>query len=144
MSRYRHFTIAERESLLGYLKQGKKNCEIAKLLNRSPSTISRELHRNAKSRSKYSALQAQKAYEHRRKRSVRKCKLARQDFAEKVSELLGNTWSPEQISKRLQYEHNPIQVSISTIYRGLERGLLDCALRKTRWKEEKQVRASGY
>ena len=76
MSRYSHFTMDERESLLGYLKQGKKNCEIAKLLNRSPSTISRELRRNAKSRSKYSALQAQKAYEHRRKRSVRKCKLA--------------------------------------------------------------------
>ena len=98
MSRYSHFTMDERESLLGYLKQGKKNCEIAKLLNRSPSTISRELRRNAKSRSKYSALQAQKAYEHRRKRSVRKCKLAEQACAEKVSELLANAWSPEQIA----------------------------------------------
>ena len=130
MSRYRHFTIAERESLLGYLKQGKKNCEIAKLLNRSPSTISREVRRNARSRSKYSALQAQKAYEHRRKRSVRKCKLAEPNFAKKVSELLENAWSPEQISNRLQYEHNTIQISTSTIYRGLERGLLDCELRK--------------
>lgn len=130
MSHYRHFTMDERESLLIYLNQGKKNCEIAKLLNRSPSTISREVRRNARSRSKYSALQAQKAYEHRRKRSVRKCKLAHPAFAEKVSELLTNAWSPEQISNRLQYEHNAIQVSTSTIYRGLECGLLDCELRK--------------
>lgn len=130
MSRYRHFTIDERESLLGYLKQGKKNCEIAKLLNRSPSTISRELHRNARSRSNYSAIKAQKAYEHRRKHSVRKCKLAEQTFAEKVSELLANAWSPEQISNRLRYEHNAIQISTSTIYRGLKRGLLDGELRK--------------
>ena len=74
MSHYRHFTIDERESLLVYLSQGKKNSEIAKLLNRSPSTISRELRRNTSSRSKYSALQAQKAYEKRRKRCVRRCK----------------------------------------------------------------------
>lgn len=83
MSRYRHFTMDERESLLGYLKQGKKNCEIAKLLSRSPSTISREIRRNTRNRSQYSAIKAQKAYEHRRKRSVRKCKLAEQDFAKK-------------------------------------------------------------
>ena len=29
MSHYRHFTIDERESLLVYLSQGKKNSEIA-------------------------------------------------------------------------------------------------------------------
>ena len=81
MSRYRHFTMDERESLLIYLNQGKKNCEIAKLLNRSPSTISRELRRNAETKSKYSALKVQKDYEHRRKYSVRKYKLADQAFA---------------------------------------------------------------
>ena len=75
MSRYYYFAMDEGESLLGYLKQGKKNCEIAKLLNQSPSTISWELRRNARSRSQYSALQAQKAYEHRRKWRVRKSKL---------------------------------------------------------------------
>ena len=66
MSRCCHFTMNERESLLIYLSQGKKNCEIAKLLNRPPSTISRKIRRNAGSKSKYSALKAQKAYEQRR------------------------------------------------------------------------------
>lgn len=130
MSHYRHFTIDERESLLVYLSQGKKNCEIARLMNRSPSTISREIRRNAESRTRYSALQAQKAYEQRRKRCVRKYKLAEPSCAEKVSELLANAWSPEQISNRLKYETNVIQISTCTIYRGLEHGLLNGELRK--------------
>lgn len=130
MSHYRHFTIDERESLLVYLSQGKKNCEIARLMNRSPSTISREIRRNVESRTRYSALQAQKAYEQRRKHCVRKYKLAEPSCAEKVSELLANAWSPEQISNRLKYETNVIQISTCTIYRGLEHGLLNGELRK--------------
>ena len=130
MSHYRHFTIDERESLLVYLSQGKKNCEIARLMNRSPSTISREISRNVESRTRYSALQAQKAYEQRRKHCVRKYKLAEPSCAEKVSELLANAWSPEQISNRLKYETNVIQISTCTIYRGLEHGLLNGELRK--------------
>ena len=130
MSHYHHFTIDERESLLVYLSQGKKNCEIARLMNRSPSTISREIRRNVESRTRYSALQAQKAYEQRRKHCVRKYKLAEPSCAEKVSELLANAWSPEQISNRLKYETNVIQISTCTIYRGLEHGLLNGELRK--------------
>ena len=130
MSHYRHFTIDERECLLVYLSQGKKNCEIARLMNRSPSTISREIRRNVESRTRYSALQAQKAYEQRRKHCVRKYKLAEPSCAEKVSELLANAWSPEQISNRLKYETNVIQISTCTIYRGLEHGLLNGELRK--------------
>ena len=130
MSRYRHFTTSERESLLVYLTQGKKNCEIAKSLNRSPSTISREIRRNAKSRNRYSALKAQEAYEKRRKRCVRKHKLSEPEYREKVSELLSIAWSPEQISNRLKYENNPIQICTSTIYRGLRDGLLPPELRK--------------
>ncbi len=130
MSHYRHFTIDERECLLVYLSQGKKNCEIARLMNRSPSTISREIDRNAPDRSKYSALNAQKAYEKRRKCCVRRYKLAEPALAEKVSELLSIAWSPEQISNRLKHENNIFQISTCTIYRGLECGLLNSELRK--------------
>ena len=50
MSRYSHFTTKERECLLVLIKIGKKNSEIAKQMGRSPSTISREIRRNAKER----------------------------------------------------------------------------------------------
>ena len=130
MSRYNHFTTKERESLLVYVKSGMKNSEIARLTGRSPSTISRELRRNAESRETYSAIEAEKKYRERRKRCVRKQKLSVPAYSAKVSELLEEYWSPEQIANRLQLEKNKIHVSTSTIYRALENGLLSPELRK--------------
>ncbi len=130
MSRYSHFTTKERESLLVYVKTGKKNCEIARLMGRSPSTISRELRRNAESREKYSAVQADAAYHQRRKRCVRKQKLADPISAEKVSSLLRCYWSPEQIANRLKKENSEVRVSTCTIYRALANGVLPPQLRK--------------
>lgn len=130
MSRYSHFTTKERENLLVYVKSGKKNCEIARLMGRSPSTISRELRRNAESRETYSAIEAEEKYRIRRKRCVRKYKLSATKYAAKVSELLSLYWSPEQISNRLQKENNKIRVSTCTIYRALANGILSPELRK--------------
>lgn len=130
MSRYNHFTTKERESLLVMLKKGQKNCEIAKELGRSPSSISREIRRNAQTREDYSAIKAEEQYRERRKRCVRQTKLTDPCCAEKVSELLKLYWSPEEISGRLKLENSRIRISTCTIYRGLENGLLDPALRK--------------
>ena len=130
MNRYHHFTIKERESLLILIKKGKKNCEIAKILGRSPSSISREIRRNTPEREEYSAITSEENYRTRRKRSVRPYKLTLPGYAEKISELLSRFWSPEEICERLHYEGSPIRVSIRTIYRGLENGLLDPTLRK--------------
>ena len=130
MSCYKHFTTKERESLLVLLKKGQKNSEIAKELGRSPSSISREIRRNAATREDYSAIRAEEQYRERRKRCVRHYKLSEPDYARKVSELLAVYWSPEEISGRLKLEGNAIRISTCTIYRGLENGLLNPALRK--------------
>ena len=47
MCHYTHLTPFEREKILFFLAEGKSITEIAHLLNRSKSTISRELRRNA-------------------------------------------------------------------------------------------------
>lgn len=130
MSRYSHFTTKERESLLVLVKLGKKNCEIARIMGRAPSTISRELRRNAENREAYSAIEAEEKYRERRKASVRKEKLTDPKYADKVSELLSCYWSPEQIANRLKLENNAVRVSTCTIYRGLEKGILSPELRK--------------
>lgn len=130
MSRYSHFTTNERENLLVLIKTGKKNCEIARIMGRSPSTISREIRRNTDIREEYSAVSAEEQYRLRRKNSVRRPKLADAAYAAKVSELLCLFRSPEQIAGRLRLEENPIRISTSTIYRGLDCGLLDPSLRK--------------
>lgn len=130
MNRYHHFTTKERENLLVLIKKGKKNCEIAKILGRSPSSISREIRRNTADREEYSAVVSEENYRVRRQKSVRPYKLTLPGYAEKISELLSRFWSPEEISARLRYEESPVCVSIRTIYRGLENGLLDPSLRK--------------
>ena len=100
MSCYKHFTTKERESLLVLLKKGQKNTEIAKELGRSPSSISREIRRNAAPREDYSAIRAEEQYRERRKRCVRHYKLSEPDYARKVSELIHDSWPTEKRGKQ--------------------------------------------
>lgn len=125
MDHYHHLTIEQRENLLVCVNQGKKYAEIAAEIHCSESTVSREIRRNSASRQEYSAIKAQRAYEKRRKNSVRKPVLADPKAVQTVSNLLEMAWSPEQISNRLKYEHNQLKISTSTIYRALDEGLLD-------------------
>ncbi|MBQ8260595.1 MAG: helix-turn-helix domain-containing protein, partial [Clostridia bacterium] len=46
MLSYKHFTLTERNILQQFLNEGKSFREIARLMERSPSTISREVKRN--------------------------------------------------------------------------------------------------
>ena len=130
MDHYHHLTIEQRENLLVCVNQGKKYAEIAAEIHCSESTVSREIRRNSASRQEYSAIKAQRAYEKRRKNSVRKPILADPKAVQTVSNLLEMAWSPEQISNRLKYEHNQLKISTCTIYRALDKGLLDEKLRK--------------
>lgn len=138
MSSYHHFTTKERESLLILIKTGKKNCEIAKILGRSESSISREIRRNCEKREEYSAVEAAANYVSRRKRSVRPYLLALPGVADRVSHLLSLTWSPEQISSRLRLEDSECSLCPKTIYRGLENGLLPANLCKVLRYKSKQ------
>ena len=69
MCHYTHLTPFEREKILFFLAEGKSVTEIAHLLDRSKSTISRELRRNAASADQpmsYCPLTAQALYKRRR------------------------------------------------------------------------------
>lgn len=44
--KYAHLTRDERYPIAILLKAGHKQCDIARIMNRHPSTISRELRRN--------------------------------------------------------------------------------------------------
>ena len=48
MDHYRHLTTEERESTMVLCEQGVSLRAIARILGRSPATVSRELHRNKK------------------------------------------------------------------------------------------------
>ena len=69
MCHYTHLTPFEREKILFFLAEGKSITEIAHLLKRSKSTISRELRRNAAPVDQlmpYCPLTAQALYKQRR------------------------------------------------------------------------------
>ena len=69
MCHYTHLTPFEREKILFFLAKGKSVTEIAHLLDRSKSTISRELRRNAAPAGQpmsYCPLTAQTLYKRRR------------------------------------------------------------------------------
>ena len=125
MRHYKHLSTKERECLLILRKIGKTITEIAKELNRSKSTISRELKRNS-NEGEYSAYAAAAAYAERRKHSRRHKLLENKDLKRKVQKLIVEQhWSPEEISGRLKLEKSPYQISYTTIYRGIYAGMLE-------------------
>lgn len=125
MSQYKHLSIKERENILVLMNNGKSISEISRILNRSKSTISREIKRNSTSES-YSAVEADKLYQSRRVKCRRKKILSNIKIKEKILDLFLNTqWSPEEISKRLKYENSKYKISYATIYRGIYDGTLE-------------------
>lgn len=147
MRHYHHLTLQEREEIMVLNRQGYKPAEIAAMLGRHRSTISRELARNVLSpsyRPFYRASTAQKNYRKRRKACRREGILAvdtalRDLICEK---LLDHRWSPEQIEGRLALELGRSPVSDSTIYRAVHRGQLDYWLGGTK-KASCRLRRKG-
>ena len=149
---YTHFTTEERESLLRFQAQGLKQSEMARRLNRSRSSISRELKRNTRAGRRYSAFAADEMYRQRRKKCVRKRRLDDPKRKELVLEKLQEYWSPEQIAGRLKLVSSPLSVSYTTIYRAVWSGQLKvpkkCLRRKGRkispHDEETRGRLHGH
>ncbi len=147
-NRYTRLADQERESISRGLAQHKPIRQIAKELDRSPSTISREVRRN-RGKTGYRAFSASrraKAAASSRKRGKRK--IAKQEgLLSYVIEKLQGEWSPEEISKRLKVEYAwdlNMQVSHEAIYQYiyvLPRGELKQLLIKGLRQERKHRRA---
>ena len=128
-------TLAEREEISRGLSAGHSLRQIAKALQRSPSTISREIARNG-GRQHYRATQADKAAWERSRRP-KACRLAQHGkLRRSVANKLALDWSPEQISgwlKRTYPDDETLRVSHETIYKSIfvqTRGVLKKELQK--------------
>lgn len=100
---YQELSIEERITIqLGQL-QGLSQRAIARMLDRSPSTISRELRRNSPDSSRYMASQAQQRMRQRRTacRPQRKL-LPDSELFDLVVHLLQKRFSPQQIAGKLR------------------------------------------
>lgn len=118
--KYKRMTIEEREQILALVNQGKTNRQIAEAVNRTHTTISKELRRCG-TKFEYSPSKAHKQARGKdpfrgRKRIID----YRPEVFQAVLEQLFARHSPEQISKSIKKEHadEPLRwISHESIYR---------------------------
>jgi IS30 family transposase len=120
MSRYEHLAQWERYTIIWFVVRGYSLTYVGQLLERSPSTISRELRRN---RSVHDGIyRAEVAHGKARARLRRERRGSqfskRQWWLVKVK--LKKLWSPEQIAERLRLKKK-LSISHETIYRWIRR-----------------------
>jgi len=130
---YTHFTLEERKYLQQLLSEDKSFREIATILERSPSTISREVnrnrakykpHRKVDNKYWYNHWRAQNLYIRRRREQQRRALKPNTSEWNYVIEKLNLFWSPEQIVNRYEMEYQKRLTSFATIYRYIYRGEL--------------------
>ncbi|NIA13443.1 MAG: IS30 family transposase [Nitrospiraceae bacterium] len=118
----KHLTPFERGELQAYLSQNMSQDAIAKKLGRDPSTIFREVTRNA-TKTGYDAQRAQRRYIERRKGCRPQRRLDQQPLrAYVVDNMRDAEWTPEQVAGRLplDYPHDPtMRISHETIYQAI-------------------------
>lgn len=140
MCHYTHFTTEEREMSRVLKAQGFSIRVIARMLNRSPSSVSREFRRNCYANGEYAAHHADKLYRKRRKNCGRKPKLKEGPARDYVLEKMSLRWSPEQIAGRSKLDNEPFGISFPTIYRAIDSGVLPPQLKKImhfKWQHKK-------
>ena len=131
----RALSLSEREDISRGIAAGLSIRSIASQLHRSPSTVSREIHRNG-GYDQYRAARAEQAAWDRAQRPKR-CKLAKHPALKRLVALkLKGHWAPEQIAgwlKREYPDNEDYHVSHETIYKTLfiqARGALKKELQK--------------
>lgn len=118
-----HLTAADRGKIEVLLQEKYTNKNIAKKLERNPSTIGREIKKGLDGSGIYHAWIAQVAYETNRKRSKQIPKLdhpANHRLRKAIVNCLQRGWDPAQIAGRLrkdpQWRDLPVFVCAETIY----------------------------
>jgi len=110
--KYKQLTQEERYQISALLKAGHDQTEIAMILERHKSTISREIRRNTGLRG-YRPIQAQRLTNERKQSKIQL--RIKTDVWIRVEQLLFEEWSPEQISLWL-YSEYAIRISHEWIY----------------------------
>lgn len=141
---YTQFTLEERKYLQKLLSEGLSLRKAAAVLERSPSSVSREVKRN---RSKYrphrkpdnpywyNHWRTQILYTQRRRQSVRRAIQPGTETWEYMVTRLREHWSPEAICGRRKLTHpNEEPLHYSTIYRYIAKGYFPQISRKTNFQ----------
>lgn len=132
---YQQLTSRERYLIVEHKSTGKSLRQIAEVLRRSASTISRELRRNADTSDGRYRVEKADSYARARRSRSRKGPNFEPAVVERVHELVEARWSPEQISGRLR-KQGLLRIGVTTIYRWLAR---DKARGGRSWLQTRQL-----
>lgn len=115
---YKQLNPNERDILAVLKSKGKSLREIASVLKRSPSTLSRELKRNAPPiyTGYYLSHKAQDRADRRNRESHQRQRLKSDFIRQYVEKRLSGGWSPELIAGRLAIDHPGLSISHEAIY----------------------------
>ena len=117
--RHNQLTRDEREKISILKASGKSLREIAFLMGRHHSTLSRELRRNcfrAFGFEGYGPAKAEITARKRKSEASKRPRLKNQQIRDYAEEKLKLGWSPEQISGRLKIENPSLQISYEALY----------------------------
>jgi transposase, IS30 family len=115
--KYKHLSLEERCSIARLQEDGKSIRQIAAIMDRSTSTISREIERNS---SRQQGYRPGYAHEQAQARRWTGSRLERDEgLRDSVIEKLTLGWSPEQVSGFLRQYPQSIRISHESIYRFL-------------------------
>jgi len=145
--RYNHLSMSERDTITTMLSEEKKLSEIAKVLGRDKSTISRELNRNSSPEYKlYLSHRAQQRADEKRKQAGKRPRLKSERIISYVHTKLKEGWSPEQISGRITIDQPERSISYEAIYQYIyhpetegRQDLIQCLRRAHRKRKNKGI-----
>lgn len=113
---HKKITSQERDKIAQWISQKVGVREIARRLQRSPSSISEELERNWHKEVGYVAIHAQQLTDERKIRARQRHPLKNAQIFRYVHEKLRRGWSPEMIAGRLEKKAGQRAISHETIY----------------------------
>ena len=132
--KYSHLSLEEREEIAIGLEKGMKQYEIAELLKRNPSTISREMKRNTfiMPYIKYRANAAQRRADFRNRFSHKRKRIPNKRLRRFICRLLRKGYSPEIIAFKVNEKNNRWKTNYETIYQWIYKDRKDLILFLTR------------
>lgn len=117
MQKYTQISADERDKIAVLKANGFNLSDIAQLLGRNRSTISRELKRNSSAKYDcYKPHQAQYRSQERKRIANTHRRLKNEQIREYVEQKLQEDYSPEQIAGRLEEDHPSLSISHEAIY----------------------------
>ena len=143
--KYSHLSFEEREEIAIGLEKGLKQCEIAELLKRNPSTISREMKRNTfiLPYVKYRANAAQRRADFRNKFGHKRKRIPNKRLRRFICRYLKKGYSPEIIAAIAPEKNEGWKTNYETIYQWIYIDRKDLIPFLTRSHKVRRKRSTG-